>query len=149
MDKKPLIWISICIVFLLVLGSQTCVVGYQTVRASRQHLLQATVNHTELLLEKVKDFSQKLTTMQYQNVSIHIIIVYIIGFVYGLITWVPASLIILLVSLVLFVVIGIVETMIGNNFYWKDLFKSIFVGTIFDILMYPFLCAMNLVEKYP
>jgi len=125
------------------------VVGYQTVRASRQHLLQATVNHTELLLEKVKDFSQKLTTMQYQNVSIHIIIVYIIGFVYGLITWVPASLIILLVSLVLFVVIGIVETMIGNNFYWKDLFKSIFVGTIFDILMYPFLCAMNLVEKYP
>jgi hypothetical protein len=149
MEKWFLAGISLAAVMLLAFGSQTSVVGYQTVKASQQHLLQATIDQQEVLLKKVKDFSQKITAMRNQNVSLHYIIIYLIGFLYGLITWIPAAIIISIEYLVLFVVLGIVQTMIGINFSWEDFFIMLVSYAIYGILIYPFLCGYHFVERFP
>jgi len=57
MDKKPLILVSICAVVLLVLGSLSNVVGYQTVKSSNQQTIKETVNQRELLLQTIVDIA--------------------------------------------------------------------------------------------
>jgi hypothetical protein len=47
MDKKPLIEVSILAVVLLVLGSLTNVVGYQTVHSSNQLMVHDEVDHSQ------------------------------------------------------------------------------------------------------
>jgi len=55
MDKKPLIVVSICAVVLLVLGSLSNVVGYQTVETSQQNLIKERINQRELLFQTIID----------------------------------------------------------------------------------------------
>jgi len=55
MDKKPLIGISICAVVLLVLGSLSNVVGYQTVQSSNQSVIKERINQRELLFQTIVD----------------------------------------------------------------------------------------------
>jgi len=55
MDKRPLIVISLCGVILLVLGSLSNVVGYQTVQISQQHLIKERINQRELLFQTICD----------------------------------------------------------------------------------------------
>ena len=57
MDKKPLIVVSICAVVLLVLGSLTNVVGFQTVQSSNQKAINDKVDQKELLFQTVVDIS--------------------------------------------------------------------------------------------
>src|SRR5512139_3021248 len=57
MDKKPLICVSICAVILLVLGSLTNVVGYQTVQSSNQSVIQERINQRELLFQTIVDIA--------------------------------------------------------------------------------------------
>jgi len=57
MDKKPLIGISICAVVLLVLGSLSNVVGYQTVQSSNQQTIKEAVNQRELLFQTILDIA--------------------------------------------------------------------------------------------
>jgi hypothetical protein len=57
MDKKPLIVVSICAVVLLVLGSLSNVVGYQTVQSSNQNTINNEVNQKELLFQTIVDIA--------------------------------------------------------------------------------------------
>jgi len=57
MDKKPLIGVSICAVVLLVLGSLSNVVGYQTVQSSSQSLINERINQKELLFQTIIDIA--------------------------------------------------------------------------------------------
>jgi len=57
MDKKPLIVVSLCAVVLLVVGSLSNVVGYQTVRASQQNLIKERINQRELLFQTICDIA--------------------------------------------------------------------------------------------
>jgi hypothetical protein len=57
MDKKPLIGVSICAVVLLVLGSLTNVVGYQTVQSSNQSVIKERINQRELLFQTIIDIA--------------------------------------------------------------------------------------------
>jgi hypothetical protein len=56
-DKKPLIVVSICAVVLLVLGSLSNVVGYNTVQSSNQQTIKETVNQRELLFQTICDIA--------------------------------------------------------------------------------------------
>jgi hypothetical protein len=55
MNKYPLIGVSICAVVLLVLGSLTNVVGYQSVQSSNQKIINEEVNQKELLFQTIVD----------------------------------------------------------------------------------------------
>jgi hypothetical protein len=57
MDKKPLIVVSICAVVLLVLGSLSNVVGYQTVQSSNQSVIKERINQKELLFQTIVDIA--------------------------------------------------------------------------------------------
>ena len=57
MDKKPLIGVSICAVVLLVLGSLSNVVGYQTVQISQQNIIKERINQRELLFQTICDIA--------------------------------------------------------------------------------------------
>ena len=57
MDKKPLIGISICAVVLLVLGSLSNVVGYQSVQSSNQNVIKERINQKELLFQTIVDIA--------------------------------------------------------------------------------------------
>ncbi len=57
MDKKPLIVISICAMVLLVLGSLSNVVGYQTVQSSNQTVIKERINQRELLFQTICDIA--------------------------------------------------------------------------------------------
>ncbi len=57
MDKKSLIGVSICIVVLLVMGSLSNVVGYQSVQTSQQNIIKERINQRELLLQTIVDIA--------------------------------------------------------------------------------------------
>jgi len=57
MDKKPLIVVSICAVVLLLLGSLSTVVGYQTVQTSQQNLIKERINQKDLLFQTIVDIA--------------------------------------------------------------------------------------------
>lgn len=66
MQKSPLIGISIIAVILLVLGSLTNVVGYQTLQSSNQKVINDEVDQKELLFQLILDLAnnkeiQKIT----------------------------------------------------------------------------------------
>jgi hypothetical protein len=57
MDKKPLILVSLCAVVLLVMGSLSNVVGYQSVQTSQQNIIKERINQRELLFQTIVDIS--------------------------------------------------------------------------------------------
>ncbi|MCX6662460.1 MAG: hypothetical protein NTY91_07930 [Euryarchaeota archaeon] len=57
MDKKPLIGISICAMVLLVLGSLSNVVGYQSVQSSNRNVIKERINQKELLFQTILDIA--------------------------------------------------------------------------------------------
>jgi len=57
MDKKPLIGISILAVVLLVMGSLSNVVGYQSVQPSNQSVIKERINQRELLFQTIVDIA--------------------------------------------------------------------------------------------
>ena len=57
MEKKPLIVVSFCTVVLLVLGSLSNVVGYQSVQASQQNVIKERINQKELLFQTIVDIA--------------------------------------------------------------------------------------------
>jgi hypothetical protein len=57
MKKNPLIGVSICAVVLLVLGSLSNDVGYQTVQASNQNIIKEEVDQRELLFQTIVDIA--------------------------------------------------------------------------------------------
>jgi hypothetical protein len=57
MNKYPLIGVSICAVVLLVLGSLSNVVGYQTVQSSNQIVIKDEVSQKELLFQTIVDIA--------------------------------------------------------------------------------------------
>jgi hypothetical protein len=57
MDKKPLIGVSICAVVLLVMGSLSNVVGYQTVQTTQQSVIKERINQRELLFQTIVDIA--------------------------------------------------------------------------------------------
>ncbi len=59
MDKKPLIGVSILAVVLLVLGSLSNVVGFQTVQSSNQSVIKERINQRELLFQTIVDIVNK------------------------------------------------------------------------------------------
>ncbi len=56
-DKKPLILVSICAVILLVMGSLSNVVGYQTVQTSQQNIIKERISRRELLFQTIVDIA--------------------------------------------------------------------------------------------
>jgi len=56
-DKKPLIVVSICAVVLLVLGSLSNVVGYQSVQTSQHNLIKERIKQKELLFQTIVDIA--------------------------------------------------------------------------------------------
>ncbi|MCX6661175.1 MAG: hypothetical protein NTY91_01330 [Euryarchaeota archaeon] len=57
MDKKLLIGVSICAVVLLILGSLSNVVGYQSVQSSNQQIINEEINQRELLFQTICDIT--------------------------------------------------------------------------------------------
>jgi hypothetical protein len=57
MQKNPLIGVSIIAVVLLILGSLTNVVGYQTVHSSNQNTTNNEINRRELLFQTILDIA--------------------------------------------------------------------------------------------
>jgi len=57
MDKKPLIGVSILAVVLLVLGSLSNVVGYNTVQSSNQQTIKDRINQKELIFQTIVDIA--------------------------------------------------------------------------------------------
>jgi hypothetical protein len=64
MDKKPLIGVSICAVVLLILGSLSNVVGYQSVKSSNQNVINNSVNQKELLFQTICDIANNKEIQQ-------------------------------------------------------------------------------------
>ncbi len=64
MDKKPLIGISLCAVVLLVLGSLSNVVGYNTVQSSNQNVIKERINQRELLFQTILDIANNKKIQQ-------------------------------------------------------------------------------------
>lgn len=64
MDKNPLIGVSIIAVVLLVLGSLTNVVGYQSVQSSNQKAINSEVDQKELLFQTIVDFANNKEIQQ-------------------------------------------------------------------------------------
>jgi hypothetical protein len=64
MDKKPLILVSICAMVLLVLGSLSNVVGYQSVQTSQQSVIKERINKRELLFQTIVDISNNKEIQQ-------------------------------------------------------------------------------------
>jgi hypothetical protein len=56
-DKKPLIVVSICAVVLLVTGSLSNVVGYQTVQSSNQNIIKERISQRDLLFQTIVDIA--------------------------------------------------------------------------------------------
>jgi hypothetical protein len=56
-NKKPLIGVSILVVVLLVLGSLSNVVGYQSVQSSNHSVIQERINQKELLFQTIVDIA--------------------------------------------------------------------------------------------
>ena len=57
MDKKPVIGISIYAVVLLLMGSLSNVVGFQSVQISQQNLIKERINQRELLFQAIVDIA--------------------------------------------------------------------------------------------
>jgi len=57
MDKKSLTSVCICIIVLLVLGSLSNVVGYQTIQSSHQKIINEDVSLKELLFQTIVDMT--------------------------------------------------------------------------------------------
>jgi hypothetical protein len=57
MDKKPLIGVSILAVVLLMMGSLSNVVGYQSVQTSQQNVIKERINQRELLFQTIVDIA--------------------------------------------------------------------------------------------
>ncbi len=57
MDKTSLIVVSLCAMGLLILGSLSNVVGYQSVQPSHQQTIKETVNQRELLFQTIIDIA--------------------------------------------------------------------------------------------
>lgn len=57
MDKKSLIGVSILAVVLLVIGSLSNVVGYQSVQTSQQNIIKERINQRELLFQTIVDIA--------------------------------------------------------------------------------------------
>jgi hypothetical protein len=57
MQKDTLIGVSLCAVVLLVLGSLSNVVGFQTVQTSQQNLIKERINQRELLFQTIVDIA--------------------------------------------------------------------------------------------
>jgi len=57
MDKKPLIGVSILAVVLLVLGSLSNVVGYQSVQTSQQNIIKERIDQREVLFQTIVDIA--------------------------------------------------------------------------------------------
>ena len=57
MERKPLIEVSICAVVLLILGSLSNVVGYQTVHITQQSVINERINQRELLFQTIVDIA--------------------------------------------------------------------------------------------
>jgi hypothetical protein len=64
MDKYPLIGVSIVAVVLLILGSLTNVVGYQTVQSSNQKVINNQVDQKELLFQTIVDIANNKDIQQ-------------------------------------------------------------------------------------
>jgi len=64
MNKYPLIGVSICAVVLLVLGSLSNVVGYQTVQSSNQQTIKEEINQKELLFQTILDIANNKEIQQ-------------------------------------------------------------------------------------
>jgi hypothetical protein len=60
MDKRPLIVISLCAVVLLVMGSLSNVVGFQTVQSSNQNIIKERINQRELLFQTIVDIANNM-----------------------------------------------------------------------------------------
>jgi hypothetical protein len=57
MNNHPIIGVSICAVVLLVLGSLSNVVGYQSVKSTNQQIINEEVNQRELLFQTIVDIA--------------------------------------------------------------------------------------------
>lgn len=57
MDKKPLVGVSIIAVVLLILGSLSNVVGFQTVQSSNQKVISNEIDQKELLFQTIVDIA--------------------------------------------------------------------------------------------
>jgi len=64
MVKKPLIGVSILAVVLLVMGSLSNVVGYQSVQTSQQNLIKERINQRELLFQTIVDIANNKEIQQ-------------------------------------------------------------------------------------
>ena len=151
MDKKPLIGVSILAVVLLVLGSLSNVVGYQTVETSQKNLLKERINQKEFLLKTVIDFSQKISLWRDQNISLRYIVFYMLGFVYGLITLIPGVFILLIYVIIaeLFIINILIHS--GDPNLINHIFLVLFWGIIIwvmGILTYPFTCGKIFAERF-
>jgi hypothetical protein len=150
--KKCLaVGISIIAVVLLVLGSLSNVVGYQTVQSSNQNVIKERINPKELLLKTVNDFSQKITLWRDQNVSLRYIVFYMLGFVYGLITLIPGAIILLIYVIIaeLFIISILIHS--GDPNLINHIFLVIFWGIIIwvmGMLTYPFTCGEIFAERF-
>jgi hypothetical protein len=64
MDKRPLIGVSLCAVVLLVLGSLSNVVGYQSVKSSNQQIINEEINQKDLLFQTIVDIANNKEIQQ-------------------------------------------------------------------------------------
>lgn len=86
MKKILLAGISIVAVVVLLASSQSSVVGYQVVKTSQENLVKKTLAQRELLIGYFKEVIQKAVGI----LKINSKILYWIGFLFGILTLVPA-----------------------------------------------------------
>jgi hypothetical protein len=69
MERNPVIVINFCVISLLVLGSLTTVVGYQTVQSSNQKQIQDKVHPRELVFQTILDIAntKEIQRLMLQN----------------------------------------------------------------------------------
>ena len=88
MKKLVLAGISVLAVVLLILGSHANAVGYQIVKTSQ---LQHMRNQRTLIVKSFASFVRETTFLARQNASFLHFLFFMIGFLFGLITLVPAA----------------------------------------------------------
>jgi hypothetical protein len=141
MNTKAIIGVSILVVVFIVLCSQTSVVGYRVVKDSQESLIKESISK----MEKVKTNFFRLKSMFTRGNIIKVLlqifyaIIFIIGFVFGIVTWIPAF----IISTLFFIFYGL--CMIRDGFI-NALLPLVIIPWFLLSFGYPVVCGALLVS---
>lgn len=150
MKKLVLSGVSLLAIVLIVLCSQSSVVGYRIMKESQQNLIQETLNQMKTSLLSIKNqqgMSPASSKDLDQDVSRYKLF-YLLGFIIGLVSWIPAIIVLLGWHIFMFVVSMQIISGQGLTLVMVLPFVLIFfICFLISVICYPFARGLKLAER--